>query len=86
MSVKQGDVVTHAIATAWGAGKVVEASTDRVSILFNDGITRKIVCSHFDNLLPAAHSSFHPVILEEAPKVAPKKAVKAAPRGQKSKH
>ncbi|MCM0082613.1 DUF3553 domain-containing protein [Geomonas sp. Red32] len=85
MSVKQGDVVTHAIATEWGVGKVVEATIDRVSILFNDGTTRKIACSHFDDLVPAAHSSYHPVVPEVAPLVAAKKGVKAVSKGRKSK-
>ncbi len=77
MSIKRGDVVTHAAAAQWGVGKVVEVSPDRVSILFNDGTTRKIACSHFESLLPAAQSSYLPVP-EVAPKVATRKAVQAA--------
>lgn len=82
MSIKRGDVVSHVTAAEWGVGKVVEASRDRVSILFNDGITRKIACSHFEHLLPAPHSSFLPVPADE-PKVVPLKTVKAASGGKK---
>jgi len=82
MSIKRGDVVSHSTAADWGVGKVVETGPDRVSILFNDGITRKIACSHLGLLLPAAHDSFLPASAD-LPKIVPRKAVKAAPVGKK---
>lgn len=71
MSIKRGDVVTHSGAIEWGVGKVIEVSAYRVSIHFNDGITRKIASSHFMSLLPAEPASFKPVVPIDA-KVATK--------------
>ncbi|HBA87955.1 MAG TPA: DUF3553 domain-containing protein [Geobacter sp.] len=77
MSIRRGDVVSHSIAVEWGVGKVVEVSPYRVSIEFCDGTTRKIACSHFTSLLPAAPALFIPI---SAP---PQKAPAKAPRAKK---
>lgn len=60
MSIKRGDVVCHSKASQWGVGKVVEVTPYSVSVHFNDGITRKIVSSHFGCLLPAQPALFLP--------------------------
>lgn len=66
MSVRRGDVVTHSEAMGWGAGKVIDVTAQRVSIQFNDGITRKIACSHLQYLLPAEAALFLPVLETDA--------------------
>ena len=53
MIVKRGNVVVHTAVQAWGAGKVVEVAPFNATILFSDGVTRKIASSHF-NILEAA--------------------------------
>lgn len=80
MSIRKGDVVRHSTAVEWGVGKVVEVSAYRVSIQFNDGTTRKIACSHFTSLLPAAPGSFIPPLPpnEKPAAKAPAKKKKAA--------
>ncbi|TGU71569.1 DUF3553 domain-containing protein [Geomonas terrae] len=78
MSIKRGDVVGHCAAVEWGSGKVVEVTAKWVSIHFNDGVVRKIACSHFEKLTPAESSSFKPV-----PSVAPKVAVEAVGKVKK---
>lgn len=83
MAIKRGDVVSHSLAAEWGVGKVVEVSPTKAAILFCDGVTRKIACSHFNKLLPAAQSSFLP-LPEDAPKVVVQKAAKTTP-GEKKK-
>lgn len=61
MSIKRGDVVSHSEAGAWGVGKVVEINPIRVTVHFNDGITRKIANSHWSYLLPALPTLYLPV-------------------------
>lgn len=81
MSIKRGDIVSHSEAMSWGVGKVVEATTQRISIQFNDGVIRKIACSHFQNLKRAEPALFLPI-----PAAVPKAATKAAsPRQKKVK-
>jgi len=83
MSIKQGDVISHSEATQWGVGKVLEVTSSRVTIQFNDGITRKIASSHWMNLLPAERSAFLPTLPEEVQKVATKPAPKARKNAKK---
>lgn len=79
MTIKRGDVISHSKASEWGVGKVVEVTPSNVSVHFNDGITRKIVSSHFDCLLPARPALYLPV-----PEVVVQKVVtKTSPRTQK---
>lgn len=76
MSIKRGDVVSHSEAVEWGVGKVVEVTSLRVSIQFNNGIVRKIACSHFNRLQPAEPSAFLLIpepILKSTTKAGPKK-------------
>ena len=80
MAIRRGDIVSHSTAVEWGVGKVVEVSSYRVSIQFNDGTTRKIASSHFTSLLPA-----EPALFVLAPVAAPKAAAKkAAPKRKKT--
>ena len=58
MTIKRGNVVSHAGAQEWGAGKVVEVTDMKATIQFSDGIIRKIASSHFTVLLPADPASF----------------------------
>jgi len=60
MSIKRGDMVSHATAAEWGVGRVTETSPIRIAIQFHDGVTRKIASSHFKLLLPAEAGSFPP--------------------------
>jgi transcription elongation factor GreA-like protein len=60
MTIKNGDIVSHAGAVEWGAGKVVEVSAVKVTIHFSDGKNRKIAASHFSTLRPAAAASYLP--------------------------
>jgi hypothetical protein len=53
MSIKTGNIVSHAGAMQWGAGKVMEVSPSMVTIRFSDGKDRKIASSHFSTLRPA---------------------------------
>lgn len=75
MSIKRGDVICHSKASEWGVGKVVEVTPDKVAVHFNDGITRKILNSHVDCLLPASPSLYLPV-----PDIVQKVETKRAPR------
>ena len=58
MTIKRGNVVSHPGAHAWGTGKVVEVTDLKATILFSDGITRKIASSHYTTLQPADPASF----------------------------
>ena len=58
MAIKPGNVVSHAAAQEWGAGKVLEVTADKATIQFSDGISRKIAASHFTSLQPANPASF----------------------------
>jgi hypothetical protein len=56
--IKRGSIVSHSGAHEWGAGKIVELTPLKATILFSDGITRKIASSHFTTLLPAKRAEF----------------------------
>jgi hypothetical protein len=56
--IKHGSIVSHSGAHEWGAGKVVELTPLKATILFSDGITRKIASSHFTTLQPAKRAAF----------------------------
>ena len=58
MSIKRGNVVSHAGAIEWGVGKVVEVTALKATIQFSDGIIRKIASSHYTTLQPADPASF----------------------------
>ena len=58
MTIKRGNVVSHAGAIEWGAGKVVEVNGLKATIQFSDGIIRKIASSHYTILQPADPASF----------------------------
>ena len=60
MNLKRGNIVSHTIAQEWGVGKVVEVNDVRATILFTDGVKRKIASSHFSNLEPADPSLYAP--------------------------
>lgn len=93
MIVKRGSVVSHAVAQEWGIGKVIEVNDVRATILFNDGMTRKITCSHYTDLQPADPAAYLPpvekvpavkVARAKVPKVAKVAAVRsAAPKKSK---
>jgi len=58
MIIKRGNVVSHAGAIQWGAGKVLEVDTLKATIQFSDGIIRKIASTHYTVLHPANPASF----------------------------
>jgi transcription elongation factor GreA-like protein len=58
MIIKRGNVVSHAGAIEWGAGKVMEVNGLKATIQFSDGIIRKIASSHYTILQPADSASF----------------------------
>lgn len=60
MSIKAGNIVSHACALEWGAGKVLEVTSTMATIQFSDGKNRKIAASHFTTLHPAATASYIP--------------------------
>jgi hypothetical protein len=60
MTIKTGNIVSHACAMEWGAGKVLEVTAKMATIQFSDGISRKIAASHFTTLHPAATASYIP--------------------------
>lgn len=80
MIIKSGTFVNHMVATQWGTGKIMEVGGRSVTILFSDGIIRKISSSHYTNLLQADPASFvsPPEIVQVTPPAAVKKAKKAA--------
>jgi len=61
MTIVPGIVVKHQSAPQWGAGKVVEVTLTMATIEFSDGKSRKIVASHFGDLLPSDRSSWVPL-------------------------
>jgi transcription elongation factor GreA-like protein len=70
MTIKRGNVVSHAGAMEWGVGKVVDVTAFKATIQFSDGIIRKIAASHYMTLQPADSASFvSPVVSVPAPKV-----------------
>jgi hypothetical protein len=60
MTIKRGNIVSHAGAIEWGVGKVVEVTPLRATIQFSDGIIRKIASSHYTILQPADSALFLP--------------------------
>lgn len=83
MAIKRGDVISHSAAEQWGVGKVVELGDTSASIHFSDGFVRKISASHFGSLVPALPSSFVPLVLPDAPKVAKAPKAPRAPKAAK---
>ena len=75
MIIKRGNVVSHAGAIQWGAGKVMEVAPLKATIQFSDGITRKIASSHYTILHPADPASFVPI-----PDSVPAVKVRATPK------
>jgi len=47
MTIKRGNLVSHAGAIEWGVGKVLEVTPLKATIQFSDGIIRKIASSHY---------------------------------------
>jgi len=66
MKFKPGIIISHSTAPQWGSGKVLEVDTDKITIIFNDGETRKIKASHFDSLQPADPESFQEPVKKAA--------------------
>jgi hypothetical protein len=60
MTSKDGNIVSHASAMQWGAGKVLEVTASMASIQFSDGKSRKIAASRFITLQPTATASHIP--------------------------
>jgi hypothetical protein len=60
MIIKAGNIVSHAGALEWGAGKVLEVTASMATIQFSDGKSRKIAASHFTTLQPTATASYIP--------------------------
>ncbi len=60
MTIKAGNIVSHAGALEWGVGKVLEVTAAMATIHFSDGKNRKIASSHFTTLRPAAAASYTP--------------------------
>jgi hypothetical protein len=80
MTIKAGNIVSHAGALEWGAGKVLEVTAAMATIQFSDGKNRKIAASHFTTLQPAAASSYLP-----PPESTPAVKANRAPRTAKKK-
>ena len=78
MIIKRGNVVSHAGAIQWGAGKVTEVAPLKATIQFSDGIIRKIASSHYTSLHPADPASFVSI-----PDSVPVVKVRATPKRQK---
>ena len=78
MTIKRGNVVSHAGAIEWGVGKVVEVTALKATIQFSDGIIRKIASSHYTILQPADPAFFVPL-----PDSVPVAKVRATPKRQK---
>jgi hypothetical protein len=75
MNIKRGNVVSHSGAIAWGTGKVVEVTPLKATILFSDGVIRKIASSHFTILQPADPATFIAI-----PDNGPVEKVRAVPK------
>lgn len=60
MTIKVGNIVSHADVLEWGVGKVLEVTPTMATIHFSDGKNRKIASSHFSSLRPAAADSYIP--------------------------
>jgi transcription elongation factor GreA-like protein len=78
MTIKRGNVVSHAGAIEWGVGKVVEVTPLKATIQFSDGIIRKIASSHYTTLQPADPAAFVPL-----PDSIPVVKVRATPKRAK---
>ena len=79
MTIKAGNIVSHAGAMEWGVGKVLEVTAAMATIHFSDGKDRKIAASHFTILHPASVASYVP----PAVAVPVVKAVRAPRKAQK---
>jgi hypothetical protein len=79
MTIKRGNVVSHAGAIEWGVGKVVEVTPLKATIQFSDGVIRKIASSHYTILHPADSALFLPPA-----ESAPAAKVRATPKRQKA--
>ncbi len=60
MTIKVGDIVSHADVLEWGVGRVLEVTSTMATIHFSDGKNRKIASSHFSSLRPASAESYVP--------------------------
>ena len=80
MTIRRGNVVSHTGAHEWGVGKVVEVTDFKATILFSDGITRKIAASHYATLQPASRASSEPITDSSQIKKA-----RATPKSRKKK-
>ena len=60
MTIKVGNIVTHASGLGWGSGKVLEVSGTSALIQFSDGKNRRIAGTHYLFLQPAALNTFAP--------------------------
>jgi len=78
MTIKAGNIVSHAGALEWGVGKVLEVTAAMATIQFSDGKNRKIAASHFTTLQPASSSSYLP-----PPDTKPAGKVSRAPKSPK---
>lgn len=67
MKLQPGTIISHSSAPQWGSGKVLDVSSDKVTIIFTDGETRKIKGSHLEALVPADPDSFVEPIKKAAP-------------------
>ena len=80
MIIKSGNIVSHAGALEWGAGKVLTVTASMATIHFSDGKNRKIASSHFTTLQPAAASSYIPLPETTAAVKAPRAPRKVKPK------
>ncbi len=60
MTIKVGNIVSHADVLEWGVGRVLEVTSTMATIHFSDGKNRKISSSHFSSLRPASAESYVP--------------------------
>ncbi len=60
MTIKVGNIVSHADVLEWGVGRVLEVTSTMATIHFSDGKNRKIASSHFSSLRPASADSYIP--------------------------
>ena len=81
MTIKVGNIVSHTGGLGWGAGKVLEVTSNSAMIQFSDGKNRKIAASHFTILEPASPASFLPPA--EVPVVTPPPRIPRASRKNK---
>lgn len=88
MVLKTGNIVSHAGALEWGAGKVLEVTATLATIQFSDGKNRKIAASHFAVLQPATPGSFTPppdMPIEAKTKAKTSKAATSKPKAAAKK-